>query len=268
MMPRIETHRRVSALAMILLAAPCVLAWRQATAQLLQPPSVAAPVRTPHAAAMIDLTGYWVSVVTEDWSYRMLTAAKGDAGSLPVNAAARKAAAAWDRAADKAAGESCRSFGAAGIIRRPGRLHISWQNEQTLRIDFSAGEQTRLLSFDAASAAPGAQHTWQGQSLAQWVRVRNWAQFSPPSEAPVGGTLKVVTTNLRAGYLQSNGFPYSDSAKMTEYFDRIDYEGTPWLIVTTVIEDPRYLTDAVYWSTHFKYESDASKWKPHACDAF
>jgi hypothetical protein len=250
------------------------LAQRQAAGAAAAPPPGAPatgaprtpppPPPTPKAGAYIDLTGYWVSVVTEDWVYRMLTAPKGDAGSLPVNPAGQKAAASWDPAADKAAGEACRVNGAAGNIRRPGRLHITWSDDKTLRVDFSAGEQSRLLSFDPTAQAP-AEHTWQGHSVAQWFRVRNWQQFAPPTIAPVGGSLKVVTTGMRPGYLQSNGFPYSENARMTEYFDRVTYEGQPWLIVTTVVEDPLYLRDTLYWSTPFKQEADGARWKATPC---
>jgi hypothetical protein len=226
-----------------------------------------APPPTPKAGAMIDLTGYWVSVVTEDWVYRMLTAPKGDAGSLPVTAEARKVAGVWDAAADKAASDSCKVNGAAGNIRRPGRLHITWSDEQNLRVDFTAGEQSRMLAFGPVAQPASMEHTLQGRSVAQWVRVRNWQQFAPPTIAPVGGTLKVVTTNMKAGYLQSNGFPYSENAKMTEYFDRVTYDGQPWLIVTTVIEDPVYLRDSLYWSTPFKQEKDGSHWKAKPCGA-
>lgn len=231
------------------------------------PASTGKPPLTPQAGAMIDLTGYWVSVITEDWTYRMLTAPKGDPGSLPVNAEGRKMAATWDAAADKAAGVACRTNGAAGNIRRPGRLHIMWADDHTLRADFSAGDQTRLLSFVGSDDKDAAEHTWQGHSMAQWVKVRNWQQFAPPTIAPVGGTLKVITTNMRSGYLQSNGFPYSENAKMTEYFDRISYDGHPWLIVTTVIEDPQYLRDSLYWSTAFKQEPDGSRWRAKPCGA-
>ena len=34
--------------------------------------------------APVDLTGYWVSVVTEDWRWRMKTPPKGDVASLPL----------------------------------------------------------------------------------------------------------------------------------------------------------------------------------------
>ncbi len=32
----------------------------------------------------------------------------------------------------------------------PGRLHITWQDANTLRIDTDAGRQTRLVRFTAA----------------------------------------------------------------------------------------------------------------------
>jgi hypothetical protein len=140
-------------------------------------------------AAAIDMTGYWVSVVTEDWKYRMVTPAKGVYDALPLNAEGRKVADTWDPARDEAAGEQCRSYGAAGIMRVPGRLRVSWQDANTLKIETDAGTQTRLLHF-ADAPAPG-EPSWQGHSLAQW-------QYGPGGRgAGRGGTLKVVTTNLR-----------------------------------------------------------------------
>ena len=38
--------------------------------------------------APIDLTGYWVSYVTENWRYRMVTPAKGDYQGVQLNAPA------------------------------------------------------------------------------------------------------------------------------------------------------------------------------------
>src|SRR5262245_19033949 len=82
----------------------------------------ATPPATAKAGAPIDLTGNWVSIVTEDWRWRMVTPPKGDYASIPTTAAAKKIADAWDPAKDEAAGEQCRSFGAAAIMRVPGRL--------------------------------------------------------------------------------------------------------------------------------------------------
>lgn len=232
-------------------------------AQKPNAPAAPPPKPTPRAGAFEDLTGYWVSVVTEDWVYRMVMPAKGDAGSLPVNADGKKAAEGFDAAADKAKGEACRMNGAAGNIRRPGRLHISWADDAHLKVEFSAGEQTRTFAFDR-SGTPGAP-SWTGDSFAEWSKVRNYQQFGPPLVAPVGGTLKVTTGNMRPGYLQANGFPYSATTKMTEYYDRVEVNGTPWIIVTTIVEDPVYLRDTLYWSTPFKREADGHAWKVKPC---
>ena len=144
------------------------------------------PVRTggdpppaPKAAAPIDLTGYWVSIVTEDWRYRMVTPTKGDYQAVPMNAEARKVADAWDPAADEAAGNQCKSYGAAAIMRVPGRVHITWQDDRTLRLEIDAGTQTRLFHFDAP---PAGEPSWQGDSVAQWERPGGAA--APDGAAP------------------------------------------------------------------------------------
>src|SRR5204862_4205262 len=63
------------------------------------------PPATAKVAAPIDLTGNWVSIVTEDWRWRMVTPAKGDYASIPMTPAAKMVADAWDPAKDEAAGE-------------------------------------------------------------------------------------------------------------------------------------------------------------------
>ena len=84
------------------------------------------PPKTAREGAPVDLTGYWVSVVTEDWRWRMVTPIKGDFASIPLNAEGRKVGLAWDPAKDETAGEQCKAYGAAAIMRMPGRLHITW----------------------------------------------------------------------------------------------------------------------------------------------
>jgi hypothetical protein len=105
------------------------------------------PPPTAKAGAPIDLTGYWVSLVTGDWRFRMITPPKGDYTSMPLNAEARKIADAWDPAKDEGAGEQCKSYGAPALMRVPGRLHITWQDDQTLKLEMDSGTQTRLFSF-------------------------------------------------------------------------------------------------------------------------
>src|SRR5215831_18767408 len=196
---------------------------------------------TARAISPIDLTGNWVSIVTEDWRFRMVTPPKGDYASVPLNAAARAVADKWDPAADEAAGNACKSYGAANIMRTPGRLHISWQDDSTLKIETDAGQQTRLLHFTPATGsaqpAANAEPSWQGYSQATWELAgvtpgagggrggggggggRGAAAGGPPPAAR-GGSLKVVTTHLKEGYLRKNGVPYSDNTVVTEYFDR------------------------------------------------
>ncbi len=82
--------------------------------------------------------------------YRRLALSHGDAGqgrfpSIPLNAEGRKVANAWDPAKDEAAGEQCKSYGAGNIMRTPGRIHITWQDDNTLKVEMDNGEQTRLF---------------------------------------------------------------------------------------------------------------------------
>jgi hypothetical protein len=216
---------------------------------------------TARAQAPVDLTGYWVSIVTEDWRWRMVTPPKGDYASLPLTAAARKAADAWDPKRDAAAGESCRAYGAAAIMRVPGRIRITWENDTTLRVDTEAGTQTRLFRF--AGAAPAAEPSWQGRSSAQW-QIAGGRRGAPPT----GGSLRVVTTGLRPGYLRKNGVPYSANATVTEYYNRTNEpNGDTWLVVTTIVEDPVNLNGRFVTSSHFKKAADGSIWNPTPCEA-
>ena len=213
---------------------------------------------TPKASAPVDLTGYWVSFVTEDWRYRMVTPRKGDYTGVPITREALQIVNAWDPARDEAAGTQCKSYGAAAIMRVPGRVHITWQDDETLRLDTDAGMQTRLFRFAPARSKPQPA-TWQGESVATWQRAAG---------APARGALTVVTTNLRPGYLRKNGVPYSADAKVTEYFDVAGPTSpSPLLVVTTVVDDPRYLAQPFIVSSHFKKEADGSRWDPTPCSA-
>lgn len=247
--------------------AVAVLCSVPAAAQQGAPPQAAqqAP-RTPRAIAPFDLTGNWVSVVTEDWRWRMILPRRGDYSSVPLNETGRKAADAWDPS--KAASDGCKPYGAPAIMRVPGRLRISWETDATLRIETDAGAQTRRLRFDAAQEA-AAGRTWQGHSTAAWDLIRSPGGLgvSLQTAPPRTGALKVVTTNLRSGYLRTNGVPYSENTVVTEYFDRLRAYGTDWLTVLTIVEDPTYLAQPFITSTHFKREPDGSLWTPAPCEA-
>ena len=227
------------------------------------------PQGPPQEIAPIDPTGYWVSVVTEGWRHRMVVASKGDYESTAMTPAAEEIADAWDPDADAAAGEECRYYGAGGVMRIPGRLHITWEDENTLRIDTDAGTQTRTLHFDSSVEAP-SENSWQGFSRAEWTRANGGRE---PGSEPAG-RLKVVTDHMNMGYLRRNGVPYSDQTVMTEYlfsFDEPSVAGFPadsWLVLTAFYEDPLYLTRRYMQSTHYKKEPNGAKWNPTPCSAY
>ena len=218
-----------------------------------------APSQSARELAPIDLTGYWVSYVTENWRYRMVTPAKGEYRRIPASPAALPIINAWDPIADQKAGNQCKSYGAAAIMSVPGRLHITWQDADTLRIDTDAGTQTRLLRFTDRASSARPQPTWQGESSARWERV------ATPDR---GGSLRVVTTNMRAGYLRKNGVPYSERATVTENFDVAPLpDGGTLLLVTSIVDDPVYLNAPYIVSPHFKKEPDGSKWDATPCSS-
>ncbi len=255
-----------------------VLAFSRLAAQ--QPPAggqaPAAPP-TPRAAAPIDLTGNWVAIVNEDWRWRMLTPAKGDYASVPLNDAGRAEADKFTPAQDG----SCQAYGVGGLMRMPTRVRISWQDDNTLKIETDAGTQTRLLHFSGNPPAAG-ERSLQGYSAARWEYAGRGgaAQFTGqggggggrgrggPAPLPRFGALNVNTTNHTGGWLRKNGVPYSQDARITENFDRFKSpNGDEWFVVTTVINDPKYLAQEFVTSSHFKKEADGSKWTPSPCKA-
>lgn len=218
-----------------------------------------------------DYTGYWVSVVTEDWRYRMITPPKGDFAGVPLNAEGRRLAAAWDPAKDTANHEQCKAYGAAAIMRNPERIHIVWDDPETMRLQTDDGMQTRVFHF---AGAPKLHETssWQGYSSASWQGLRPGQSFGLGARAAAGlqpeGYLKVVTTGMRSGYLRKNGVPYSKDAKAEEYFDSFtEPDGNVWLSVTTIVTDPVYLQRPFIVSSIFKKQHDSSGWDPEPCEA-
>jgi hypothetical protein len=237
-----------------------------------QPPRPPAPKLPPREAAPIDLTGYWVSVVSEDWRWRMVTPAKGDFAGIPFTPEGHRVGETWDPAKDEAAGDACKAYGMAAIMRLPGRLHITWQDDSTLKIETDTGMQTRLLKFTAKPPEDPAPSR-QGFSAAHWEQPeRGIGQPRPGFGATRDGTqgraLEAVTTHLLPGYLRKNGFPVSANAVVKEDFDLFtERNGQPWFVVTTIVEDPQYLQEPFVTSSNFKKQPDATGWNPRACSA-
>jgi len=236
-----------------------------------QPPAApAAAAKTPKAAAPIDLTGYWVSIITEDWRYRMLTPPKGDYASVPITPSAKKLADTWDPAKDEAAGEQCKSYAAPALMRVAGRFHITWQDDNTLKVESDNGMQTRLLHFGNWKPAAGSAPTWQGDSVASWEfpATRVGAGSNTQAVASAGGSMKVVTTRLRPGYLRKNGVPVGANALLTEFWDlNKETNGDQWMVITTLVDDPDYLQEQWVTALHFKKEPNGAKWDPTPCSS-
>ena len=220
-----------------------------------------APAASPRATAPVDLTGYWVSVIHEDWAWRMRTPPPGDYASVPLNDAGRRIADRWSVDQDG----SCLAFGAAALLRMPTRVHITWADDDTLQIDADNGAQTRLLHFDTGMATP-VTRTLQGHSVAQWVTAPNvLGSRDPDRGAAQWATLEVVTTQMLPAWLRPNGVPYSENAVLTQYFDSFADGDDAWFTVTTIVDDPTYLTEPFVVSSNFKREQDAGKWNPEPC---
>jgi hypothetical protein len=264
------------------------------------------PPPTAKAVAPSDLTGYWTAVITEDWHVRMLMPSKGDFGSgtagtienpgvgfigagpnpsaqgnIPYRAAAAQAAMKWDPAKDEAEGNSCKAYGAPGIMRLPTHLRISWQDDDTLKMEADYGTQTRVFHFgpppdrgrldygnatfvppQVAKVEPpaGLEPSWQGYSMASWTIMGGSGDFVR------GGSLKVVTTHLKPGYYWKNGMPYTGNAALTEYFRVMELpDRSQWIRFTQIVDDPDYLTQPWIVNYAFKKLPDGSKWNPTPC---
>jgi len=248
------------------------------------------PPQTAKAAAPIDLTGYWVSIVTEDWIWRMTTPKKGDIGAgpdggfapIPLNPEGRRLTLAWDPAKDEAEGNQCKSYGAGNFLNVPGRLHVTWADDNTVQMELDSGTQSRQFHFGGPAPA-NLQPTWQGYSVASWEGLSDFERLhlgAPEGRGNLtsksfglgggsrGGNLKVTTTGLKAGYLRKNGVPYSDKATMEEHF-RVFTEpnGDTWLITTSLITDPTYLQEEFLVSRSFRKEPNGAKWSPSPCES-
>lgn len=225
------------------------------------------PVLTARAEAPFDLTGYWVSLITQNWRFRMVLPGRGDYAGIPINPKGKQFADAWKSAPDIAAGRQCEAYGAPAVMQIPERLHIAWQDDETLRVQTDEGMQTRLLHFDAASSDP-ASPSLQGTSRSRWAMfaLTNPAgAAAPQSPAQRYGTLVVTTGHLMPGLLRKNGVPYSAHTQLSEYWKLHDLRTTRWLLISSKVTDPEYLAAPYVYDSIFQQEPDGARWAPSAC---
>jgi hypothetical protein len=228
--------------------------------------AAAGPAPTARASAPKDFTGYWVSIVTEHWHLRMMVPPKGDYSMLPLNPEARKIADTWDLAKAQADPDQCKAYGPPALMRVPGRLNIHWTDDNTLQLDTDSGTQTRTFRFAGAAPPAGQGPQLQGSSVASWefLGARGRGAAVPKGT----GQLRVRTTQMTGGLLRRNGVPYSENASLDEYFDTFtEPNGDSWLVVTSIVTDPRYLTGPYTSTVPFKKIADRAGWDPTPCRA-
>jgi hypothetical protein len=227
---------------------------------------------TPRATAPVDLTGYWVSIVTEDWIERMSPdsppsgVGRGGRGVF-IDAGTGEPPAA---SGPGGKGETCRAYGAAGSLRVPGRLNITWADDDTLKVDMDAGTQTRLLHFNPNEGKP-PQKTLQGHSVATWDTGAGrggrggggGGRAGGPAAGPTWASLQVVTTNMSGGYLLSSRSSYSENATLTEHFTVHQDFGVTYFTVTAIVEDGGVTRIT---SSSFKKEPNGAKFSPTGCE--
>lgn len=272
---------RRGALAGVLLCGSTVL-WAQQPASRGNPPDAPA-VPNAREQAPWDPSGYWASLITQNWRHRMVVVGPGDYVGVPINAEAKKVADAWNPAAAEAAGRECEAYGGGIIMWLPERLHISWQDTNDLRVDTDAGMQTRMLHFLSArdgargglQAAPPSSPpqpptdvapSLQGYSVARWVLAGVGAFGGAGEPHSQYGSMQVTTDHMLPGLLRKNGIPYDGNAKKTEWWDlRQESTGEQWLTISTTLLDPHYLTRPYVYDPIFQKEADGAKWDPTPC---
>lgn len=276
-------RRCVQQLTFALFAAVCIAHAAPLHAQRRGPraaPSPAPPVSeqahaTPTARqqAPFDLTGFWVSLVTADWRFRMVVPGRGEYAGIPINDTGKTFADQWTRAADEAAGKQCEAYGAGVVMVVPERLHIAWTDAETLQVQTDAGMQTRVFHF--ARTPPESQPaSWQGYSTARWLLAPTEAPaeaqpFAISAGAPPTnrGQLEVDTSHLLPGLLRKNGVPYSAQATVVEYWElHTDPESQMQVAAITVqVTDPKYLAEPYVYTALFQKQSDDTGWDPQPC---
>ena len=256
-----------------------------APALLAQPPGFGGrggggPAVAAREAAPVDLTGTWVSLVTEDWIERLSpdSPASGSGGGFGFGGGGggRGGGGVGGQPAARS-DDPCAAYGAGGIMRVPGRLRIRWQDENTLLLEYDAGSQRRLVRFGAPSGAPQSP-SLQGTSTGSWQASAGGGRgrggppqgFGAPSDGRGGtapnrwGSLEIRTTDLTPGYLLTSRSWYGDGATLIELVRYHSDFGQDYFTVTAIVEENGATTSMT--SSTFRKEPNASKFEPTACE--
>src|SRR5215469_8786405 len=204
------------------------------------------------AFAQIDLSGVWINNLHEDMQDRIFGPELGDYTGIPLNAAARARAEAWDASLLTLPEYQCRvhpsdyapSF---ADIRIWEEIDKDTQSLAAVHLHHFAFATERTIWMDGRPHPPDyALHTSMGFSTGKWD----------------GDILTVTTTHLKEGWIRHNGVPRSDRAVVTEHFIRHGDHLT-WV---TVIKDPAYLTETMIRSRDY-IDNVAGRIAPYPCES-
>ena len=203
--------------------------------------------------AQVDLVGEWGQRQHEDQPERGPGPELGDYLGLPINAAARAKADAWDASLLTLPEWQCRPHPADYGTRGPSNMRI-WKEvdpatQQVIayhtHIAWQAPERT--IWMDGRAHPPEyAAHTWQGFSTGKWE----------------GQMLTVTTTHLKPGFIRRNGVPRSEKGMLVEHWIR---HGDV-LTMLEFVTDPVYLTGPMVRSQNWVWTRDQDL-APYPCES-
>jgi hypothetical protein len=218
----------------------------QALSRMRKDDAAGRPPANARAAAPVDLTGYWVPFISEEWRYRMVMPLKGDYRGIPLTPEGTRVANSWNPAAPEP--EPCKAYGAPAIMRIPGRLHVRLAGLRTaLRLDTDAGTQTRAVPIRTRYTRVGP---------ADSGRARRTRAGSLPAAVPHQAPDRYGRHDQRASRLSA---AKRCAVQRRRHGDRIfrRRRAPVWRPGTDrhdVVEDPQYLQRPYIVSSHFKKE--------------
>ena len=184
------------------------------------------------AAVRVDISGDWGVTINEDQPHRAPGPELGDYTGLPINAAARQKAEAWDATILSQPERQAQAHPAQYWMRGPGPalrilkiLDPVTQQQIAYTIAGGFGRADRIIWLDGRNhPSDYSEHTWDGYSTGAWDQ---------------NGQFVVTTTHMKYGVYQRNGVPSSPYSKMTEHFVRHGL----YLMLLWSVDDPIYLEE-------------------------
>ena len=225
---------------------------RIGTLQTLARALLLAVAITPAAQAEIDLSGNWTIIYHEDWIEIGTGPDIADFTGLPLTKQAAALAMNWHASLVNVPERQC--------LQLPMEYTNRWSNTRIWKDVDSQSQE--LLAYRLRKAWGGMDRTIYMAKQPRPPRgaVHTFAGFSLGEID--GEKLKVVTTHLKEGYSRRNGVPRSDRATITEHFIR---HGNV-LTISTIIEDPVYLTEPLVVSTSYDYAPN-TRIGPYICES-